>query len=90
MSEKFLQLAETIEQETTRRALGIVAGAVRGCDSAIKQIKILAANRGGKTAFLAELGDTAIDFVSACQGLKALVEKLSDLTVNADMAEAPG
>ncbi len=80
MSEKLLQLAETIEQQTTRRALEIIAASVRSCNSAVTQLKTLAADRGGKAAFLAELGDKAQPLQDACLDLKALIEKLSDLT----------
>lgn len=81
MSEpKLLQLSETIEQETTRRAMGIIAASVRSCNNAVTQLKVLAADRGGKAAFLLELGDKAQPLQDACLDLKALVEKLSDLT----------
>lgn len=90
MSEpKFLQLAETIEEETRRLTRSYLGGAVRSCSGAIEQIKALAADRGGKTAYLAELGDDAQPVVVTFLELKALVETLSDLTVNVNIPEAP-
>ena len=85
---KFLELTETGAEATQRRTRSLLAGAVRSCMSAIDQIKALAADRGGKKAYLAELGDDAKPVTSAFLDLKALVEKLSDLTVDTNIPEA--
>ena len=90
MSEpKFLELTETNAEATQRRTRNLLAGAVRSCSSAIEQIKALAVDRGGRTAYLAELDTDAAPAASAFLDLKALVEKLSDLTVDTDIPEAP-
>ncbi len=78
MGEK-LNLAETTEQQTQRRAKVVLAGAVRAVNSAVSQILLQIADRGGLTAWKVELGDdwpAVRDVALAC---KTFVEATSDL-----------
>ena len=77
---KLLELKRTPEEQTRERALAILTGVVRSCDGAVTRLKDLIANRGGREAALAELGDLAQPVRDAAIDLKTLVEKLSDLT----------
>ncbi len=74
-----LSLAETIEQQTQRCAKATLAGAVRAVNSAVEQVLLQIADRGGLAAWKAELGDdwpAVRDVALAC---KAFVEVTSDL-----------
>ena len=75
---KLITLDKTIEEQTTERAISIIYGAAVSCDNAITRLKELAADRGGKAALLAELGDLAQPIGSAALAVKALVEELSN------------
>ena len=78
---KLVNLIETEDEITTRKAINIITKAVRQCNFAIDQLKDLAKNSGGKAGFLSKVGDKSSDIVAAYTSLKTLVEDISDLNV---------
>ena len=74
-----LELKRTAEEQTRERALGYIANVVRAADGAVASLKTLAEDRGGRAAFLTELGELAQGIRDAALDMRALVVKLSDL-----------
>ena len=89
MTDKYLTMNETEEQTTQRRTREILMGAVRSCVSAVAAVKQLCRDRGGRDAYLAELGDDAAQLSSAAETVKAFVETVSDLSLDITLPEAP-
>ena len=74
-----LNLAETIEQQTRRRAKAALAGAVLAANSAVTQLLAQITDRGGLAAWRTELGDDWTAVRDAALACKAFVETASDL-----------
>lgn len=72
----------TAAQDTIARSWAIIRDAVHGCDNAVGRLKDLAQDRGGKAAYLAELGAQAQPLRDAAAVLKGIVEQFTDWPAN--------
>ena len=75
-----LTLKKTIEQQTAERVTALLKQPVQSAMSAVEQLQQFAAERGGRDALLAELGDGAADAVEIFQKTRAFVADVSDET----------
>ena len=74
----YIELNETVAEATKRRTRQVIGNTVRGCQSAVTQLKSLMEDRGGRAAFIAEIGDDAASVQSAVAAMKTYIETISD------------
>lgn len=72
----------TAAEDTIDKSWAIVRDAVQGCDNAVGRLKDLMQDRGGRAAYLAELGAQAQPLRDAAADLRGIVTQFTDWPAN--------